>query len=334
MSTLILSSKDVAGLLDPGATVEAVEDGFRLHGEGKTRMPSKVYLPLPEHEGDFRAMPVYIPGAAPNSVDGGTARAGVKWINAHPQNPARHGLPAVIGVFILSNPETALPLAVMDATELTHFRTGAAAAVATKHLARADARTLGIIGCGAQAPAVLQCHGEVRRFEEIRLHDAVGQKATSLAERCTGLPCRTSTLEEAAGADVICTLTPSRSPFVMRAMLRPGTHVNALGADAPGKQELESRIICDAAVYLDDIEQASESGEVNVPLKTGDLATSDIAGTLGQVVAGIIRGRSGEDEITVFDSTGLAVQDLAVATNVYEAARELGIGHETDLVGA
>ncbi len=338
MSTLILSAKDVFRLLEPGPTVQAVQEGFRLHGRGDTRMPAKIYLPLPEHGGDFRAMPVYIPELSSSLPDRDTvAAAGVKWVNAHPDNPKRHGLPAVIAVFILSDPETGLPLAIMDATELTRFRTGAAAAVATKHLAREDARTLGIIGCGAQAVAVVRCHEQIHAFEEVRLHDTDSRKSAALvdhlAERCAELPCRSATLAEAADSDVVCTLTPSRTPFVQREFIRPGTHINALGADGPGKQELDAQILSDAEIYLDDLTQASESGEVNVPISRGDLKTDEISGTLGQVVAGIIRGRSDVGQITVFDSTGLAVQDLAVARKVYETARKNGLGTESDLVG-
>jgi len=337
MSTLILGAKDVSRLLETGPTVQAVEEGFRLHGRGDTRMPAKIYLPLPEHGGDFRAMPVYIPELS-SSVPGRdpVAAAGVKWVNAHPDNPKRHRLPAVIAVFTLSAPETGLPLAIMDATELTRFRTGAAAAVATKHLARDDARTLGVIGCGAQAAALIRCHEQVRTFEEVRLHDTDANKSAALvddlAEHCE-LTCRTATLAEAADSDVVCTLTPSRTPFVQRELIRPGTHINALGADAPGKQELDARILSDAEIYLDDLTQASESGEVNVPISRGDLKPDEISGTLGQVVAGIIRGRSDVGQITVFDSTGLAVQDLAVAHKVYETACKNGLGTETDLVG-
>ena len=151
MGTLILSGSDVNELISPAAVITAVEAAFAAHGRGETRMPPKLYLPLPEYNGDFRAMPVYADGAA-----------GVKWINAHPDNPAKHGLPAVVGIFIYSDPDSAQPLAVMDATGMTAMRTGAAAAVATKYLARAGARTLGIVGCGVQARSLLRCHRECR----------------------------------------------------------------------------------------------------------------------------------------------------------------------------
>ena len=327
--TLILKGSEVRSLLDPRAAIEAVAGALASHARGETQMPSKVYISMPDLDGDFRAMPVRI-----------GERAGVKWINAHPQNPARHGLPSVIGVFILSDAVTARPLAIMDATGLTSARTGAAAAVATRHLARPDAATLGIVGCGAQASTVIESHVEVMQpdeshqsggIREVRLYDASEDAARRLAEKLSHLPCVVSDLRGAASADIVCTLTPSRVPFIRADMLRPGCHINAMGADAPGKQELEAEVLATARIFLDDAEQATESGEVNVPFRDGRLARDRIAGTLGDVVAGLVPGRAGAD-LTVFDSTGLAVQDLAVAGLVYERALERGLGLEIDLV--
>jgi len=317
-------------LVGPADALLAVETAFSLHGSGRTRMPPKVYLPLPELEGDFRAMPVFI--AALDLGSGPAPAAGIKWINSHPHNPARHKLPAVIGVFILSDPVTGYPLAIMDATWLTALRTGAAAAVATKHLARADARTLALIGCGAQARSALVAHANLRGWDAVLLHDAHRPAAEALAKAHTDLPCRVVDLEEAAAADVLCTTTPSRTPIVTRALVRPGAHINALGADAPGKQELDAAILRDARVFLDDVEQASESGEVNVPLRRGELRREAIAGTLGEVIAGRRVGRTATGDITVFDSTGLAVQDLALARVIYERARSRGVGRGVALV--
>lgn len=330
MKTLILTHRDIASLLRPADAVGAVERAFALHGTGATRMPPKVYLPLPEFDGDFRAMPVFIP-----HLDvGGEARpaAGVKWINAHPRNPERHGLPSVVGVFILSDPETARPLAIMDATLMTSLRTGAGAAVATKHLARADAATLGVIGCGAQARSVIRCHAATRRWSEILLHDARSDVAQAVAAELGELPCRVVDLATAAAADVVCTMTPSRTPVVCDENVRPGAHINALGADAPGKQELEATILCRGRVFLDDDEQARESGEVNVPLHDGRLSPDAIVGTLGEVVAGSLPGRTGDTDVTIFDSTGLAVQDLAVAALVYARACAQRVGEAIALV--
>jgi alanine dehydrogenase len=313
MDTLLLTQRDIERLATVDMAVAACEHTFACHGRGETVMPPKVYLELAHHEGDFRAMPAYLEGSA-----------GVKWVNSHPENPHRHNLPAVMALFILSDPATALPIAVMDATLLTSMRTGAAAAVASKHLANPSPRTVSFIGCGAQARHVLDAHRAV--FGEgftVLAADVSRRAAEEFADRADG---RAVAIEEAAEADVVCTATPSKAPLVRRAWIRPGTHINAMGADAHGKQELDPQILRDARLFLDDMEQACGSGEVNVPLAKGELSRDDITGTLGQVVAGRLGGRRTPEDITVFDSTGLAVQDVALARRIYEAARDQGVG--------
>ena len=319
MNTLVLTQSDINSVVDMATVVPAIEEAFAAHGRGETQMPVKVYLDLPEFNGDFRAMPAYIEGSA-----------GVKWVNSHPSNPERYGLPSVLGMYILSDPATAQPLAVMDATLLTAIRTGAAAGVAAKHLARPDARTAGFVGSGVQARTVLAAlqvgFGEL----EVIAADLSEEAAESFAAEAGG---RAGSVEEAAGCDIVCTATPSHDPVVMRSWVKPGAHINAMGADAHGKQELETRILLDAKVVIDDWEQACGSGEVNVPLHEGTLTRQDIHSPLGEVVAGLVPGRESAEEITVFDSTGLAVQDVALARLVHELARERGIGIEVDFIG-
>lgn len=323
--TLLLSKSDVAALLTMDATLAAVEAAFLAHGRGETQMPPKVYLALDAFDGDLRAMPAYVAGAA-----------GVKWVNSHPHNPERYGLPSVMGLYILSDPATAFPLAIMDATLLTAMRTGAAAAIASKHLARPGARTLGLIGCGVQARYLLDAHravfnvGRVGGAElEVLAADVSVEASERFARESGG---RAVSLEEAAGCDIVCTATPCRAPVVSRAWVRPGAHINAMGADAHGKQELDPAILRDARVVIDDWAQATESGEVNVPLHDGSLSRDAIHGSLGEVIAGKRPGREHAD-ITVFDSTGLAVQDAAVAQVIYATARERGAGAAFDLLG-
>lgn len=318
--TLILTRADVEALVDMAAAVEAVERAFLAHGEGRARMPPKVYLDVPEHDGDFRAMPALLDGAA-----------GVKWVNSHPQNPARHGLPAVMGVYVLSDPATAVPLCVMDATWLTAVRTGAAAAVASRHLARPDARSLGFVGSGVQARTLLEAHRVTHPgLETFVCADVRPEAAAGLAELSGG---RVGTIDEAAACDIVCTSTPSTTPVVSADAVRPGAHVNALGADAAGKQELPSALLLAARVVVDDPAQALHSGEVNVPVHRGELDPERLVGTLGEVIAGRATGRREATDITVFDSTGLAIQDLAVARAIYALARERGRGQAVALVG-
>lgn len=311
----MLTQSDVRSLLDMARAVDAVEAAFAAHGRSETQMPVKVYLDLPKYDGDFRAMPAYYDGSA-----------GVKWVNAHPLNPQKHGLPSVLGMYILSDPDTAQPLAVMDATLLTAARTGAAAAVASKHLARSP-QTVGFVGSGVQARTMTSALRAVYDDFEIVASDRADEAARSFAEDVGG---RVASLAEAASCDIVCTATPSREPVVRREWIRDGAHINAMGADAHGKQELEPRILLDAKIVLDDWQQAGESGEVNVPLAQGVLEPDQIHGTLGAICAGNKVGRAKDDEITVFDSTGLAVQDVALARLIFERAEEEGVGVEVD----
>lgn len=317
MDTLILTQKDVRSLITMDQVVPAVEKAFAVHGQGRALMPAKVYIDLPQHHGDFRAMPAYMDGAA-----------GVKWVNSHPRNPADHGLPSVMGVYILSDPETAVPLAIMDATWLTALRTGAAGAVASKYLAVSRPRTLGFVGCGVQARVLLDAHRVLFPDLELQMADSRAEAAEAFAREAGG---QVVSIERAAGCDIVCTSTPVRVPVIQREWIAEGTHINAMGADGPGKQELDPAILRAAKVVIDDHHQAHHSGEVNVPLASGALNEEDIYGTLGEIVAGTKAGRIGT-EITVFDSTGLAIQDVAVARVIYEAARDRGVGQKAAIV--
>jgi alanine dehydrogenase len=324
--TLFLGRADVQKLLSMEKVLEVVEAVLAAHGRQETRMPAKIYLDLPEYHGDFRAMPAYIPSFKV---------AGVKWVSSYTDNPKR-GLPAVIATLILSDPVTAQPLAVMDATYITLMRTGAASGVATKYLARKNAHILALIGVGVQSHAQLEAIRLVRPVDEVRLYDPSQASLQAFHRHFDPAGLKLVNCESAQkaveGADVVVTATPSRQPIVWRGWVTGGTHFNAIGADAPGKQELDGRILKDALVFVDDEHQAFHSGEVNVPLATGELHPEEVHGTLGQVVAGLIGGRTDDGAITVFDSTGLAVQDLAVAKALYDHALKDGAGHRLPLV--
>ncbi|MDB4988339.1 MAG: ornithine cyclodeaminase, partial [Myxococcaceae bacterium] len=281
------------------------------------RMPSKVYLDLPEQQGDFRAMP---------SLMG--KYAGVKWVNAHPHNRELFDLPTVMGTYVLSDPRSGVPLAIMDATLLTALRTGAAAAVATKYLATLPLTRVGFIGTGVQARMFRDAHRVLGAFELLAA-DRDASRAEAFAKESGG---RAVSLEQAAGCPVVCIATPSSTPVIARAWVKPGTHINAMGADGPGKQELDPQILRDARVIIDELEQSTHGGELNVPIARGLYSEAQIAATLGQVIAGEKRGRTSPDEITVFDSTGLAIQDVALAAALYERARERGLGQALALV--
>lgn len=316
MSTLLLSQSDVASVMKMEGAIDAVEEAFRATAQGDALMPPKVYLDI-EDVGDFRAMPARMGNSA-----------GVKWVNSHPSNPANHKLPTVMGLYVLSDPETALPLAVMDATLLTALRTGAAAAVASKWMSRSLTEpTLGIIGCGVQAHYVLEAHRVL--WPELRcvVYDIDRERGMAFASSHGAM---FAEARAACQADIVCTVTPVRKPVVESIWIHPGTHINALGADAEGKQELESTVLGRSRVFVDDREQAAHSGEINVPLHKQVWAMTSLAGTLGEVVVGRVKARESQQDITLFDSTGLAVQDVALAQAVFHAAKAQNCGTSFD----
>lgn len=323
MAISVLNRSKIEELLNMGEVLKAVEHAFRLLAEGKTIMPPKLYLDLPEYQGDFRAMPAYIDGSA-----------GVKWICVYPNNRSQN-LPTVMAIIILCDPKTGCPLAIMDGTHITSMRTGAAGGVAVKYLARKGSSIIGMIGAGRQAETQLLAISQVLpRIDEVKVFDK--QKDVSLRyvqEMRAKLNINirlAETIEEAAEADIVVTTTPSRKPIVKKEYIRPGTHINAIGADAKGKQELEVDLLMAAKVIVDDIEQASHSGEINVPLSEGLIKVDDIRGTLGEIVANMMRGRESDEDITIFDSTGLAILDIICAKLTYEKAR-VDCNHEQPL---
>jgi len=318
MSTLFLSRNDVHGLLDMAATIKAVEQAFKDLAEGKAVMPAKSYLLL--DRGDFRAMPAALPGTA-----------GVKWVNVHLQNQAQ-GLPTIMAILIYSDPLTGYPLAVMDATDITAYRTGAAAAIASKYLARKGSHTLGIIGAGRQSCTQLLAHMTLFDLRLIKVFDLSGAAVKKLMQHFPQYPLQECSLEETSASDIVCTVTPSRMPVLKREWVVPGTHINAVGADAEGKEELEPSILKKAMVVVDDIRQAVAGGEINVPVKKGLFRTEDIYATLGEIIAGKKQSRKDKKAITVFDSTGLAIEDIAVARLVYEKAKNSGSYLSLDFV--
>ncbi|WP_159903902.1 ornithine cyclodeaminase family protein [Salinirussus salinus] len=325
METLLLDPADVTESASMAAVIDAVEGAFAADARGDTQMPAKSYIDLPQHDGDFRSMPAYIDA-------GDWEAAGVKWVNSHPGNPDRHDLPTVMGTMIYSDPATALPLALMDGTSLTRLRTGAAAAVATRYLAREDATSLGLVGAGIQSYSQLEAVAEVRPIERVVVADRDPDAIAALRERyAEAYDVREGSIDEAAACDVVSTTTPVREPIVTS--VGEHTHVNAMGADAEGKHEIADSVLADAKLVIDDYDQCTHSGEINVPWSEGALDDGDIHAELAEVVAGEKAGREDGDGVTVFDSTGLAIQDVAAAHVVYERARETGVGTDFALVG-
>ena len=318
METLLLDQSAVDANARMEEVIRAVEEAFGAYERGDAQMPAKSYIELGQYNGDFRSMPAYMDA-------GDWDAAGVKWVNVHPDNPQKFDLPTVIGTMIYSDPETAVPLAIMDGAELTMKRTGAAAAVATDHLAIEGASSLGLVGAGAQSYTQLEAIATVRPIEEVVIADL----DEAAIERFVGafegrFDVRGGSIPEAAACDVLSTVTPSTEPLVSRADLAEHTHVNAMGADAAAKQELDPEILLAGKLVIDDHTQTTHSGEISIPYAEGVIDDSDIDAAVGEIVVGDQSGREGDDGVTVFDSTGLAIQDVATAHVVYEHARETG----------
>lgn len=326
VKTLILTAKQVEKLLDMKEVIDAVEGAFRYKGLGKVQMPAKVYLDFPKYAGDLRTMPSYV-----EDLD----VAAVKIVNVHANNFKEHGMRTVMATLLLVDPRTGAPLAFMDATHITGLRTGAASAVASKYLAKKNPRVVGMVGAGNQAKTQLQALlTQYGGFESVRVCDMVSERAWEMAKEFhqkykDGLPdieAVPSPKDCVQGADIVVTATPSRKPLVMNDWVSKGTHFNCIGADAPGKQEMDPMILTRSRLVIDDWEQASHSGEINVPLHAGILSRRDVHAEIGEVVAGLRPGRQNDDEITVFCSTGLAVQDCVTAKLVYDAAIKRKVG--------
>ncbi|MFQ6105681.1 MAG: alanine dehydrogenase [Candidatus Hydrothermarchaeaceae archaeon] len=319
-----LDEGDVKKLLNMSKAITAVEEAFKYHALKKVQMPPKIYLSFSKYGGDLRAMPAYI---EPTDI------AGVKIVNVHPANPER-GLPTVMAVLVLNDPRTGAPLSIMGGTYLTDMRTGAAGGVAVKYLARKDSKVLGIVGAGRQAKTQLRAIALVADIEEVKVASrSLARRKKFISEMRSTVSCDifARSIKEVCDCDILVTTTPVREPIVKDAWISEGTHINAIGADAEGKEELEPELLKRAKIVVDDISQASHSGEVNVPLSRGIITPEDIFCEIGEIVSGSRKGRKSESEITVFDSTGLAVQDVAVGSLVYTAAVKKGIGKKINL---
>ncbi|MCZ3365782.1 MULTISPECIES: alanine dehydrogenase [Methanobacterium] len=326
--TILLNQSQVKELTTMKEIIENVETAYEFHAERKVQMPPKEYIFYKKFRGDLRIMPCFVRGLN---------ESGVKNVNVHPDNPRKHNLPTVMAMIELVDPKTGFPVSVMDGTWITDMRTGAAAGVATKYLARDNSEILGLVGAGVQAATGLEAIMEVMDIKEVRVSCRTCQTRESFAQKASekyGIPVKAvDTIKEAVqGADVLLTTTPAREPVVKSKWVSPGTHINAMGADAPGKQELDSHILQKSKIIIDCWDQASHSGEINIPVQEGIVRQRDIHGKIGDVIIGSIPGRTSDEEITVFDSTGLAVQDIVTAWNVYEKALQKGIGQKMNFL--
>jgi alanine dehydrogenase len=264
--------------------------------------------------------------------------AACKWVSIRERNREKFDLPTVFSILIYTHPETGFPLAICDGSYHTVMRTGASAAVSAKWLARKNSKKLAIVGAGHMAEGTLATCDTVFAWDEVRIwsrsQTTLDAFVKSQGPKYLGFPIHPSrNLEEVVrGADVVVTVTPAREPLVNDEWITPGTHVAALGADKGGDQELDPRIVQRARIFVDDIRQCRTDGEINVPLSKGLIRESDIAGEIGEVIAGKKQGRRSDDEITLFDSTGIALQDSATIPLEYERAVAAGVGIEKKMI--
>ena len=306
MSVPVFTARHVYATVDPSDAVEAVREAFVAHARGEWLMPSKVYVPSPP-DGDFRAMPAR-----------GGGYSVLKWVTSFPRNPER-GLPTVSGIVLLSDATDGRLLAELDAGAITALRTGAAAVLAAETLAAGDGPAA-VVGCGVNGRAVARTF--VARGRDVLLWDMDAGRAAQVAEELGATAA--GSREEALAAGVVATVTPGREVLFGPGSLRPSQHVSLMGADGPGKAEIAVDELARARVVVDEWEQASHNGDISRAVDAGTLGRDDVT-QLGDVLIGRADGRRSEEEITIFDSTGLAVQDLAVAVAVYEKAGESGM---------
>ena len=320
-----MTGRDVVALLTIEECMAAVEDAFKLHGEGKTQPPG--ILGVHSHGGGFHIK------AGVMDLDRPYFAAK---INANFQrNPKQVGLPTIQGVVVLCDADNGYPLALMDSIEITIQRTGAATAIAAKHLARSNSKTATICGCGNQGRISLRGLTKVRPIQKVWAYD-VDQKAAQrfadeLAEEL-GIDIEpVSDLRTAVRQSDICvTCTPSKQYFVKEEFVAPGTFIAAVGADSSDKQELEPALLSRSQVVVDVLEQCATIGELHHAFDAGVLTRDDVYAELGEVIAGLKPGRTSADEIVVFDSTGMALQDVVTAAAVYEKAVSEGVGTQID----
>ena len=301
----LFSARDVEAAVSPERAVEAVRDAFVAYARGEWTMPPKVYVPA-YPAGDFRAMPAL-----------GAGHALLKWVTSFPGNPAQ-GLPTVTGLVLLSDATNGMPKAVLDAGAVTALRTGAAAVLAAETLGRADAEVAAVIGAGVNGEAAARTF--VARGRRVLLWDVDPSRAESVADRIGAEVA--GSREDALAADLLVTVTPGREIVLAVGSLQPGQHASLMGADGPGKAEIAVEELARVRVFCDDWEQASHNGDLMHAVEAGVLKRDDVA-QLGEVLIGRSEGRQTDQDITVFDSTGLAIQDMAIALAALERVDQL-----------
>jgi ornithine cyclodeaminase len=326
-SLLVLREAEVRASIDMASCIEAVEQAFAAYATGGAELPSVIHLDVPESRGEIHVKAGHLRGGP---------RYAVKIASGFPDNPGR-GLPQNDGMVLVFDAATGAPAALLlDNGYLTDLRTGAAGGVAARHLARRDARVIGIVGCGVQARYQLDALALVRPFREVRIWGRRADRAQACAEEMGRRPGRPegarfravgSAREAVEGADIVVTVTSSREPLVRAEWIGPGTHLTAVGSDGPDKQELDVALLARAdRLVADSRPQCLRLGEIHHAVSSGAIAEGRVDAELGEIAAGRRPGRLSDREITVADLTGVGVQDVAAASLALERAAGAGRG--------
>lgn len=305
-------------------TIEIVEEAFKQFALKNVVMPLRTYLDIQQFDGLFLTMPAYI-GGNMNSL-------GLKVVTVYKQNPIKHGLPTILANIQLHDPKTGKLLALMDGTYITAMRTGAVVGVATKYLANKDAKTVGLFGAGVQGESCILAIKEVRNIELIKVYDIIPSKSKTfckeIVEKIEVKAIPVNKPEEVIqDSDIIITATTSKTPVFNGELLKKGMHINAIGAHTPETRELDEITIKKSKIVVDSKEAAlKEAGDIIIPIKKGIISPNAIYAELGEIITNKKIGRRSKDEITVFKSVGLAIQDISTAKLVYEKAIKNNIG--------
>jgi len=324
---LILSRKDLQKVLTMRETISVLEEAFRELVSGKAVMPTRISIPLPQKSGWIGIMPAYLEGLNAFST---------KIVTVYGGNLSR-GLPTTMATVVLNDSETGKMLSIMDGSYVTALRTGGLGGLAAKYLSREDSHVVGIFGAGVQARTQLIALAEVRNVTRVKVYDPLIERARSFAEEMhhmLAVPvevCSTNN-EAVIGVDIVVTVSTSKAPLFNGRLLVPGMHINAFGNFKPDERELDTETIKRSRITVDFTEASlSEAGDLIIPINEGAISRSQITAGLGEIVVGSKVGRSSSEEITLFKSVGLGIQDCAVASVAYERAIVLGVGTEIDL---
>jgi ornithine cyclodeaminase/alanine dehydrogenase len=314
---LILSRNELEQLLSLEDIIPAVEKVFSLHAQGKAKLADSVQIDVEEPKGEFHIKSGQLVLEKPYVC--------LKMNGAFFDNPERYGLPSICGLILLYSGLHGRPLAVMESGYITILRTGAAGAVAAKYLARKDAKNAAVFGCGTQGKIQLKALHSIMPMKTVFAFDQDQQKKETYAgEMSDELGIKVIAVKEpqeaAEKADIIITCTPAKQAIIKDSWVKEGTFICGIGADSPGKQEMEPAIFKRAKVVVDSLNQCKIAGEIQHALKEGILKESDIYAELGEIISGLKPAREMDSEIIVFDSTGLAAQDAISAAIAYEKA--------------